>query len=502
MLGVLMICWVASAGAVIDVPLSSVLESAPANRELRVIVRLRDFGDLKSNRENKFSREELIRGRRANAFASQKRLGAFLREHPIQKVTPLWLINGFAMTANSDAIRKLALHPWVDSVSLNQTLSISPPVYSSEVSPGWNISHINAPSLWSLGFTGSGVVVGVMDTGADIDNPHLQSSYRGGSNSWFDPMGIYPAPHDTHGHGTQVLGVILGSNDIDAPIGVAPAATWIAAKIFNDAGVADTENIHRSFEWMLDPDGNPNTNDAPQIVNCSWGLTEYVDQCQTEFQADISYLRQAGIAVVFAAGNENVNPSLPCSVSPANYPESISVGAVDSSSIIASFSSRGPSACDNAIYPKFVAPGKSIETCDLSFGGLFDQHVYVDGTSFAAPHVTGAMVLLLSAFPELNVVQLEKVLTFSAVDLGTAGPDNSYGYGLIDSAEAYQLAKSLLAGDADLNCEVTISDIAVLAGEWLNCDSVGCMSDMNGDGNVDFADFVSFANNFNKNSCL
>jgi bacillopeptidase F len=70
----------------------------------------------------------------------------------------------------------------------------------------------------------------------------------------------------------------------------------------------------------------------------------------------ISAYRQAGIAVVFAAGNESVNPLLPSSVSPANYPESLSVGAVDSSSMIVPSSSRGPSPGNAEISPVFRCP--------------------------------------------------------------------------------------------------------------------------------------------------
>jgi bacillopeptidase F len=501
-LGVWAVCLTVSAKAVIDTTLGAALEDAPAHKEFRVVVRLKDTTDLKSNRANRISHAELIRGRRANAAASQGRLDAFFREHAVKKISPLWLINGLALTADAKTIQKLARHPAVNSLSLNQTFSLSPPSYSSNAPPAWNLLQINAPALWSLGFTGFGIVVGVMDTGADLANPHLLPSYRGGSNSWFDPFGTYSTPYDGIGHGTQVLGIILGANDIDTPIGIAPSAKWIAARIFTNAGVGDVENTHRAFEWMLDPDGDPNTPDAPHIVNCSWGLTEYVNQCQNEFQEDVSYLRQAGMGVIFAAGNESVNPSYPSSVSPANYPESLSVGAVDSASVITPTSSRGPSACDGLIYPTLVAPGSSIETCDLSFGGLVDQHVYVDGTSFAAPHVTGAMALVLSAFPELNMRQIEDIFIHSAVDLGMPDPDNGYGYGLINAVQAYKLAVSLLSGDFDLSCEVNISDVIILANEWLNCERFDCVSDINADGNVNFLDFAALANHFNNDSCL
>ncbi len=120
----------------------------------------------------------------------------------------------------------------------------------------------------------------------------------------------------------------------------------------------------------------------------------------------------------------------------------MSAGAVDATLAIASFSSRGPSACDGTVYPKLVAPGVNINTADLSFGGL-PLYVVVSGTSYAAPHAAGAMALLAGAFPGASVAQLEAALTQSAHDLGVAGEDNSYGHGLADVQAAYQF---LLAG--------------------------------------------------------
>jgi bacillopeptidase F len=486
----------------IDGDLEEVLKKSPTDKELNIIVRLNDSPDFSIAKNRGLTRSNFLKNLKLNAHHSREVLKPFFKANPAKKVCPLWLINGLSLTADAGTIVKLARHPSVSSLTTDKTFHIPETVYSSGTSPTWNISQINADILWSLGFAGSGIIVGVMDTGADLDNPHLLPSYRGGSNSWFDPTGMHLSPHDSDGHGTQVLGIILGSNDIDTTIGIAPSAKWIAAKIFDDTGETSFSNIHLAFQWFLDPDNDPNTDDAPHIVNGSWGLRDNVDQCVVEFQQDVSILRQAGIIVVFAAGNESVNPSYPSSVSPANYPESLSVGSVSSTSEITFSSSRGPSACDGAIYPKLVAPGESIETCDLFFGGLFDQHVYVDGTSFAAPHVTGTTVLLLSVFPGLNGLQLEKLLTFSAVDLGIPGPDNSYGYGLVDAAQAYQLAVSLLAGDFDLSCEVNISDVIILANEWLNCERFDCISDINADGNVNFLDFAALANHFNNDSCL
>jgi hypothetical protein len=150
----------------------------------------------------------------------------------------------------------------------------------------------------------------------------------------------------------------------------------------------------------------------------------------------IELLKNADVAVVFSAGNSG--PSLFSSVSPSNNLGSLSVGAIDNDSNIAYFSSRGPSTCTGDIYPLLVAPGVNVKTTDLFFNGrLTNPYVFVSGTSFSAPHVAGALALLKSAFPNKPMAELEYALKRTAIDLGDIGPDNNYGFGLIDVKSAY-----------------------------------------------------------------
>ena len=210
--------------------------------------------------------------------------------------------------------------------------------------------------------------------------------------------------------------------------------------MFDDTGEASYSAIHLGFQWLLDPDGDSDTDDLPDVVNNSWGFDGAVDQCfeEAQFGPDIEALKAAGVAVVFSAGN--AGPSAFTSISPANYPQSFAVGSVDEFLSVADRSSRGPSACgdDTTLFPELVAPGVSIKTADLTLGGSFpNSYAYVSGTSIAAPHVSGAMALLLSADPDLTVAELETILISSASDLGDPGADNDYGHGLLDVAAAY-----------------------------------------------------------------
>jgi hypothetical protein len=225
------------------------------------------------------------------------------------------------------------------------------------------------------------------------------------------------------------MGALVGGDAGGTAIGMAPDARWIAVKIFNDRGTATSAGIHLGYQWLLDPDGNPATADSPNVVDNSW-TSASPGACSAEFQPDLRSLRAAGMLPVFAAGN--YGPSAGTSASPANLPEALSVGVVNNSGVVDGSSSRGPSACGQTVYPQLVAPGVGVRTTDL-YGGFVNQ----TGSSMAAPHAAGALALLLNAFPGLSVDRQAAALQNSAVDLGVAGPDNTYGYGRLDAVAAY-----------------------------------------------------------------
>lgn len=422
---------------------------APSD-EVPVIVYLSAKVDHRLFRQADRSKRDtrLVKALRENAAAKQATHRVFLQNQGARRLRDLWLVNGLAVTAKASVIRKLAARPGVESIRLDSTLQAPVTTYGSAAPPEWNLNMVHAPDLWALGYNGTGVVVANMDTGVDYAHPDLSAKWRGGGNSWYDPHGEHATPHDNSGHGTQTMAIMVGGAAGGTAIGMAPGARWIAAKLYNDAGVASYSDIHLAFQWLLDPDGDLNTVDAPDVVNASWGLVGTAGLCITEFSADINALKIAGIAVAFAAGNDGPAPLT--SLSPANNVQGFAAGAIDATQGIASFSSRGQSACDGTVYPKLVVPGVNINTADLSFGGL-PFYTVVSGTSYAAPHAAGAMALLAGAFPSAGVAQIETALTQSAHDLGVAGGDNSFGYGLADVQAAYQL----LAAGAGSKPEIT-----------------------------------------------
>jgi bacillopeptidase F len=353
------------------------------------------------------------------------------------QVKVLWIRNAVAATVPAAAVPRLAALPGVRTVRLDQVVRAPVALASGAATPEWNLTAIRAPELWSLGHTGSGAVIAGMDTGVDAAHPDLAAGWRGGASGWFDAAAQHATPYDASGHGTRTMGLMVGGAAGGSAIGVAPDARWIAARIFDDAGQGSLSGIHLAFQWLLDPDGDPATLDAPDVVNASWTLAGGTPgACDLEFLPDVRALEAAGIGVVFAAGNDGPAPAT--SDSPANNPGVLSAGAVDSASQVAAFSSRGPSACDGGVFPAVVAPGVDVWTTDLSYGGL-PSYTSASGTSFAAPHVAAAMAVLSVASPAASLDALKAALASAAVDLAPAGADPDSGHGLVDVAAAYGL---------------------------------------------------------------
>lgn len=389
-------------------------------------------GDRASKRE---ARRKIRQALQDKADTTLLPIERFLEANGGRAIKRLWITNGIAAMVPADLVDEIANLPGVGTVRLDAAVTPTEPTSGPVPSPEWNLNAIQAPSLWALGWTGANVTIGILDTGADAAHPDLKANWGG---AWYDPYGQHATPYDQSGHGTAVTSIAVGGNASGTHIGIAPGAKWIAARVFDDSGTGRLSAIHQSFQWMLNPDRNLATDDEPDLVNASWNLSGTLNLCNTEFQPDLKALRAAEIAVVFAAGNDG--PTGATSASPGNLPEAFTVGAVDSTDTIADFSSRGPSACTGVPFPAVAAPGVNVQAADLSYGGMFpNSYKSISGTTAAAPHVAGAMALLLSAWPDMKVADLQILLQTTARDLGSAGTDTASGSGLINVKAAYDL---------------------------------------------------------------
>lgn len=306
--------------------------------------------------------------------------------------------------------------------------------------PEWGVDMIRADDAWARGIDGSGVTVGIVDTGLDSSHPAIREHYRGtqadGSQvhdyNWFDPFTHRPDAFDDGQHGTHVAGTSAGGTDGHA-IGVAPGAKLIAAKAINGRGYNSTAATLQALQFMLAPtktDGSaPDPTKGADVVNNSWGNPG--DPMDDTFLESFEALRAAGIEVVTSAGNEG--PREGTVSAPGSYPGFLSVAATTSRDSVAGFSSRGPSKFPSKddMSPNVAAPGEGIVSSVP--GGRYSR---MSGTSMASPHVAGAVALLLQARPDATHDEIVQALTKTAVDVDRAGPDNASGYGRIDVVRA------------------------------------------------------------------
>jgi serine protease AprX len=409
------------------------------------------------------------------AEASQGPLRESLREAGIP-FRSHFLVNMLEVTADEAVARRLATRDDVARIAPNFAASFSRPEpravapraspVASAVEP--NIAMVGAPTLWALGYTGQGIVLGLADTGFQWDHPALITHYRGWNGAtashaynWHDavhdagagnPCGSdSPEPCDDFPHGTQTAGLAVGDDGAGNRIGMAPGARLIGCRNM-DAGVGTPSRYAECLEWLLAPTDAAGSNPRPDlgadVVNNSWICPESEGCTDPDvLRAAVENLRAAGIAMVGAAGNSGASCSRIRDV-PAIYDAMLTVGATDFDDTIAGFSSFGPVTVDgsNRLKPDLTAPGIFLRTSRPP--GTYSSDF--SGTSAAAPEVAGAVALLWSAVPELagDVAATEWVLERSAVPLtypivcgGYSGedvPNPAFGWGRLDVAAAFE----------------------------------------------------------------
>ena len=378
-------------------------------------------------------------------------LGKLATDDAVTDLKPFWIQNAIGLTAKPAVIWNLLEQRDVAAVYFDAPIELIAPVEVGENEPASagkgvenGITVSRAPELWAMGIDGTGTLACDQDTGADGNHPAFKSRWRGlvsgvtPQSAWFDPTSGETFPTDSGSHGTHTLGTMIGDDGGSNRIGMAPGAMWIGAKTIDVSGGNIFTDAVAAFQWAADPDGNPGTtDDVPDVVNNSWGLSSGYGSCRSDFNASIDAAEAAGVVVVFAAGNEGEGPET--LRSPGNRIStrlnSFAVGALNQDNqTAADFSSRGPSDCDGStLKPEVSAVGVNVRSSTPS-----GNYGSMSGTSMATPHVAGGVLLLRDAFPEATVAEIKYALYTSADDLGDAGEDHVYGMGRIDMMDAYQ----------------------------------------------------------------
>jgi subtilisin family serine protease len=382
----------------------------------------------------------------------------------VKNTRRFWIDNIMLVTATPDVIENLAERPDVVEVFENFTVTLPPmpksdghPFVGQAQSQLWDsITKIGAKQVWSTyGFDGTGVVMGGIDTGVEVDHPDLigkmvttnpaDPTYPGGWGEFDSNGNLVPGsvPHDTDGHGTHTTGTQIGGNASGWDIGVAPGAHFMHALVL-PGGSGSFAQVIGGMEWIVDPDGNPATDDGCDVVNMSLGATgTYPDMI-----VPVDNFIAMNVFPAISIGNSG--PGASTTGSPGNVPSAFGVGAVDSMDVIASFSSRGPVTWNNPPYvgtyikPDIAAPGVKIYSSVP--GGTWEWNYGAgdwSGTSMAAPHMAGVAALMKQANPSMDVELMKQLVGQTAVDLGDPGMDNNYGWGRVN---AFAAVTAALAG--------------------------------------------------------
>ena len=382
-----------------------------------------------------------------------------------------WLDNVVLAKVPVGLISKIASLPEVVRIFENFEVHVIEPVINeaaeaktNQVS-SWGIFKIRAPEAWTLGFTGEGVRIAVLDTGVDITHPALAGKmlsvipgdpYYPGGWMEFDSAGnpVRSIPHDTHGHGTHTSGTALGGNRVDILIGVAPGATLMHGLVLPGGGGTFAQ-VLAGMQWTVEPfyldpsTGQPVYTGLPaHVVSMSWGANEYYGN---ELLPAVEAMLLTNIVPVAAIGNSGQGTTS----NPGNIWGVFGVGATDINDNVASWSSgkivTWPSPPptwpffdmypSTYIKPDLSAPGVGITSAVP--GGGYEAW---SGTSMATPHVSGTVALILQAAGWLShdipdtPEKVYLILNSTAIDFGNPGQDIRYGWGRIDAYEAVRKA--------------------------------------------------------------
>ncbi len=372
------------------------------------------------------------------------------------------IVNAIAATLPAGAIEGLSHNPHVASIDLDDIVSAT----EIELDNSWGVKHIGA-GIVHVGSVqtgpinkGTGVNIGIIDSGINYNHPDLNDNYRGGYDFFYydnDPMDVY-------GHGTHVAGTACAednNNGSTSPkfgvVGVAPECDLYSLRVLNDDGVGYWSNVIAAVQWSTGVVVNINGQDVPgvkmDVINLSLGKAR--DPGST-VKAAFDNAEAQGIVIVAAAGNSGTLSGKGKNVIyPAKFASVIAVGATDSLDKRASFSSTGPEV-------ELAAPGVAVYSMwndDSSYGNPqpvcrvllptpSDCYKYGSGTSMASPHVAGVAALVIatgvtdSGNGRIND-EVRAVMNYTAQDLGASGRDSLFGYGLVSAVAAVARSMAL-----------------------------------------------------------
>lgn len=339
----------------------------------------------------------------------QEKLVTFLQAHqlPVEKKYTTFSI--IQTTLNEAEITLVQEAFPASTIQKNETYE-----QSSIDRPSFTL--IRSTSNSTLPYSGSGVKVGILDSGIDVHHKNL--NVRGGYCAVDIECPAKIPYDDDNGHGTHVAGVIAAKGSMQ---GIAPNAEIYSIKSMNGFGFGTTSSLIDGVEWAI--------KNRMDILNLS--ITTDKHDAALKRALDTAY--QKGMLIVGAVGNNGLEKNNTV-LYPAKYESVIGVTAVTGQLQRLRESAIGAEV-------ELAAPGNRIvSTYPVKLDGedgKADGYASLSGTSMAAPHVTGILALYKERFPTKSNVEIRQMLASTAKDLGTAGRDTSFGYGLVQYTEMF-----------------------------------------------------------------
>jgi serine protease AprX len=375
----------------------------------------------------------------------------------------LRIIGGHVLDLPNRLIARMALHPDVFRMHFDRPTSADN--YRTALTTGTRVVQE------TLGLTGAGIGVAVIDSGItnwhnDLTDPSASGNYPWGNQrvaAFVDFVNEQASPYDDFGHGTHVAGIIAG-NGTDSngqKAGSAPGASLVVLKVLDAQGAGSISRIIQALDWVLVNHAAYNI----RVVNMSVGAKITESYWTDPMTIAVKRVVDAGIVVVAAAGNRGSNdagqPQWGAIGAPGNAPWAITVGASSTmgtpergDDTMARFSSRGPTFLDWSAKPDLVAPGagavslaapgstlvtaKPMALLPGSTGAT--EYLSLSGTSMATPVVSGVVALMLQANPSLTPNAVKAILQYTAQEYPDYKPLEQ-GAGFLNAVGAVRLAR-------------------------------------------------------------
>jgi len=278
----------------------------------------------------------------------------------------------------------------------------------------WGLSATRVPEAWEVA-SGEGVVIAVIDSGVDLDHPDLVANLVPG----WDFVDDDDEPDDPNGHGTHVAGIAAAATNDIGIAGVAPDASIMPVRVLDEAGVGSDEAIAEAVVWAAD--------NGADIINLSLGESGFISRFTKggTLNRAIRLVAEQGVVVVAASGNEGRRGQ--------QYRIGVDVlvvNATDPDGTLTSFSNVGDVRAISAPGAGIMStapPGPSTIWLDGT-----DGYAPLDGTSMAAPLVSGVAALAISAGIDPDEVFEVLASTATVPD----GATSEIGAGIVDAAGA------------------------------------------------------------------